>query len=214
MGSRGIKVSAGDLYGNLTVLSELPSRLRADGKKRRWFRCRCECGAEVEVRLGHLRSGHTRSCGCSGRKCPRPKVYDLPEHGVWDGMKDRCYKPNTVGYEHYGGRGIKVCDRWRESFQAFYEDMGPRPSPEHQLDRIDNDGNYEPGNCRWATRGEQRRNRKDTRMLTFRGETMCLTDWAKRFGMSKGVLRDRIARGMSVEEALMTPVRQWTRSNG
>lgn len=215
MVSRGISVSIGDRYGSLTVLSELPTRKLAGGTKR-WFRCRCDCGAEMEVRLGHLRSGHTRSCGCLvvPARGIRHGMYGSPEYNIWEGMRDRCYRPKTRGYANYGGRGIRVCDRWRESFEAFYEDMGPRPSPEHQLDRIEGDKGYEPGNCRWATRAEQNRNRKDNVVLEFRGERMCLTDWAKRSGMSKGTLRDRLARGMSIEEALTTPVRQWTKSNG
>lgn len=210
------QVLTGERFGNLTVLSELPSRPRPDGKRnRRWFLCRCECGVEREARLDKLRLGLSRSCGCiRPARTSRPSVEDLPEHGIWEGMKDRCYLPRSRGYENYGGRGIKVCDRWRGSFKAFYEDMGPRPTPDHQLDRINGDGDYEPGNVRWATRAEQNRNRKNNVVLEFRGERMCLVDWAKRFGMSKGTLGDRLKRGMSVEEALTTPVRQWTHPNG
>ena len=138
------------------------------------------------------------------------KSRGTPEHSVWRGIKKRCYSPRARGYANYGGRGIKVCDRWRESFAAFYADMGPRPSPDHQIDRYpDGNGDYEPGNCRWATRAEQNRNRKNNRLLLFRGHIMCLTDWAKRVGMSKGTLLERLQRGMSIEEALTTPVRRW-----
>lgn len=137
------------------------------------------------------------------------------EYEIWRGMKRRCRRVKASDYPAYGGRGIQVCERWKSSFNAFFEDMGPRPSPDHQLDRFPNqDGNYEPGNCRWATRAEQNRNRKDNRMITFRGETLCLADWAKRFGMRKGTLFERLRRGLSVEEALTIPVRQWTHSMG
>jgi len=139
---------------------------------------------------------------------------DSPEYGIWKGMKKRCYHPRARGYHNYGGRGVKVYERWLHSFKAFFEDMGSRPSPEHQIDRIDGDGDYEPGNCRWVTRGEQNRNRKDNRFLEFRGERLCLADWAKRFGIRKGTLHDRLARGLSVEEALTIPVRVWTHSTG
>lgn len=151
------------------------------------------------------------------------KYAGTPEHNIWRGMRRRCRRERARDYAAYGGAGICVCGGWRTSFMSFFEDMGPRPSLDHSVDRIDGGGHYSCGhcedceangwslNCRWATRGEQNRNRKDNRMLTFEGETMCLADWAKRIGMSKGGLHDRLTR-MSVEEALRTPVRQW-RSN-
>lgn len=220
-----VAIQVGDRYGRLSVVRELPVRRRPSGGTERWFLCRCECGNETDVRLSRLRSGKTRSCGCLiVPPKPSPASYanradyhgmeGSPEHGIWRGIKARCYHPKARGYANYGGRGIKMCDRWKSSFKAFYEDMGPRPSPEHQIDRSDNDKDYEPGNCRWATRAEQNRNRKDNRMLEFRGERMCMADWAKRFGMRNGTLSDRLARGMSVEEALTTPVRQWIGSKG
>jgi hypothetical protein len=124
-------------------------------------------------------------------------------------------------FADYGGRGICMCSGWKSSFKAFLSDMGPRPSKEYSIDRKDNDGNYScghcsecvekswPKNCRWATRSEQRRNQGDVVMLTFRGETLCMSDMAKKHGLSKGTLRDRLNRGMSLEMALTTPVRQW-----
>lgn len=145
---------------------------------------------------------------------------DSSEYGIWVGMKDRCFNPKQRGYSNYGGRGIVVCSGWKSSFKTFFEDIGKRPSLEHSIDRINGDGNYScghceecvehgwPANCRWATRAEQRRNAKNIRMLTFEGETMCMADWAKRKGMSKGALAARL-ENMSVEEALRKPVRQW-----
>lgn len=210
------ETAPGDRFGKLTVLAELP-RVKSGRKIRRVFRCVCDCGTERIVRLDHLRSGHTGSCGCLPQSNENRHGYHgmdgSPEHGIWRGIKKRCYSPGARGYAMYGGRGIRLCERWH-SFKAFYEDMGPRPSPGHQIDRIDSDKDYEPGNCRWATRAEQNRNRKDNRMLEFRGERMCMADWAKRLGMRKGTLSDRLARGMSVEEALTTPVRQWISSKG
>ena len=189
----------------------------------RWFRCICECGRETEVRLSNLRSGKTRSCG--HHSVPPTFNYhgmqDSREYGIWRGAKKRCYNRRARGYANYGGRGIVMCSGWKSSFKAFYEDMGPRPSARHSIDRKDGNGHYSCGhceecvangwvaNCCWATRGEQRRNSKNVRMLTFGGETMCIADWAKRKGMCKSALLGRLSRGMSVEEALRTPVRQW-----
>jgi len=113
-------------------------------------------------------------------------------------------KPSDRAY--YAGRGITVCDRWRDSFVAFYEDMGPKPSPAHSLDRIDNDKGYEPGNCRWATRTEQMRNTRANRWITFAGETLTLADWSERLGIHKETLTRRLET-WSVEEAMTRPVR-------
>jgi hypothetical protein len=145
---------------------------------------------------------------------------ESPEYGVWKGMIKRCYHESSRDYHNYGGRGIKMCTGWRSSFKPFYEDMGERPSPDHQIDRENGNGHYScghceeclangwPANCRWATRAEQNRNRRDNRMLTFDGETMCLADWAKRKGMCKSALSGRLKK-MPVEDALRMPVRQW-----
>lgn len=212
-----IEISVGSRVADtkLTVVEELP-RVQSGRKYRRVFRCVCDCGNERVIRLDHLRSGHSTSCGCyvdpeSFKKRPGYHgMYGSPEHGVWKGIKKRCYDPHAQRYGRYGGRGITMCERWKSSFKAFYEDVGPRPSPKHSIDRYPNrDGNYEPGNVRWATAGEQRRNTDDVRILEFRGERMCLADWAKRLGMRKGTLYYRLQRGLSVEEALTTPVRPW-----
>ncbi|MGY8988455.1 MAG: hypothetical protein ACKVG7_07840, partial [Flavobacteriales bacterium] len=113
-------------------------------------------------------------------------------------------------YDGYGGRGISVCDRWRDSFENFLADMGERPSNEHSIDRKDNDGNYEPDNCRWATKKEQGRNRRSNRILTFNNKTQTLIEWSEELGISSAVIRQRIkASGWSIEEALTTPARQY-----
>jgi len=127
-----------------------------------------------------------------------------PEYRAWRTMISRCKNPNASAYKNYGGRGISVCQRWVESFENFLSDMGRRPSG-LSIDRINNDGNYEPGNCRWATRTEQARNSRMAKPLTFRGETMCFSAWAERTGIHWLTLYKRIKRGWSVEKALVTP---------
>lgn len=228
MSARRVEVPAGSQFGRLIVIGELPVRKHSSGGTKRWFLCKCDCGAEREVRLGHLRSGHTTSCGRHSvppaadntKRADYHGMQDSSEYGIWEGMKDRCYKPRTRGYANYGGRGIAVCSGWKSSFKSFFADMGARPSLDHSIDRRDGDKHYSCGhcdecvangwtaNCRWATRAEQRRNARNIRMLTFQGETMCMADWAKRKRMSKAALSARLDR-MSVEDALRLPVRDW-----
>lgn len=120
---------------------------------------------------------------------PNPKG---PEYVAWVSMKTRCHNPRSLNYRGYGSRGIKVCVRWLHSFANFLADMGPRPSKLHSLDRIDNDGNYNPGNCRWATHVEQQQNTRNNRRLTYNGETLCLSEWARRLGIGRTSLRCRL----------------------
>jgi hypothetical protein len=121
-------------------------------------------------------------------------------------MKKRCYNPKASNYKDYGGRGITICPRWRESFVAFLEDMGPRPSDKHSIDRIDNNGPYCPENCRWATLQQQRNNRRPVTNITFQGETLSLLQWARRLNMNYDTLRYRIKRkNWPVEIAMTTP---------
>lgn len=155
----------GQRFARLLVMERGENTARG---KARWV-CRCECGATTLVRASHLRSGQIRSCGCLNRERTRarstthghaPRGRQTAEHRAWGAMLARCYNPCGKDYRDYGGRGITVCPRWRESFQTFLDDMGLKPSAELSLDRKDNDGPYAPGNCRWATRSEQRRNQR------------------------------------------------------
>lgn len=126
------------------------------------------------------------------------------EHNSWYSLRSRCRNPKDHAFHNYGGRGIKVCERW-ESFENFLADMGPRPSPKHSIDRIDVNGDYCPENCRWATRQEQNSNRRDCHYLTHNGETLTVYEWARRTGLSDGAIRYRMKQGWSVAKTLTTP---------
>lgn len=127
---------------------------------------------------------------------------DTAEYGAWEHMKTRCYNKKVSDYKNYGGRGIKVCDEWRNSFLAFYKDMGEKPTPKHTLDRIDNDGDYEPGNVRWATRLDQANNRRSNHWLTIGDETLTLSQWSKEIGINYYTLKSRLRRGWSTKKIL------------
>lgn len=166
-------IKNGDRFGKLTVVRELPN----DGRGRR-FKLKCDCGKSATVRLGQLRYGKTKSCGClfiaSLNNTRTHGRSSDPIYYVWQGMRQRCGDPNSKSYPDYGGRGIKVCKRWQK-FENFLADMGERPSPKHELDRIDNDKGYKPGNVRWIDDGvaqiRTRRKRKNTSSI-YRG-----VDW-------------------------------------
>ncbi len=133
-----------------------------------------------------------------------------PLYSTWAQMISRCESPAARGYADYGGRGIRVCQRWRDSFAAFLADMGGKPTPAHTIDRIDVNGHYEPGNCRWATQAEQQRNKRCNRLLTHGGRTMCLADWASALGVSVNTLAMRVRLGWSDSDILAVPVAKRT----
>lgn len=175
--------------------------------------CVCDCGVPLNVRGAALRRGNTRSCGCLHREqlIARNELAlarTARTHGmsntrtfrIWAGMRKRCRNPRTNCFHSYGGRGIKVCARW-ESFENFLADMGEAPA-QMSIDRIDVNGDYAPGNCRWATPAIQSRNKRDNLRLTFRGETQCLTDWAIDLGVSMNTLHSRLRDGWTVEQTL------------
>jgi len=129
-----------------------------------------------------------------------------PEYRAWLHMKDRCFNPNSKDYPNWGGRGITVCDRWKNSSENFLADMGSRPTAKYSLDRIDNNADYSPENCRWATQTEQTNNRRSNYLITIGNETKTMTQWAKKINISKNVIFIRLERGWSDYDAVMTPV--------
>jgi len=197
----------GKSFGHLQVVAFAGFRLRDSGSKSYYWLCRCDCGSESHIDGCCLRRGSATDCGCRrGDWSITHGMAESQEYQVWLAMKQRCLNPNSPCYDSYGDRGITICDRWRESFQAFFDDMGLRPFDAATIERVDNDGNYEPANCRWATRSEQNENTRQTRLLEFRGMSMSLGKWVRYTGISRKVLRRRLdIHGWSVARALSTP---------
>ncbi len=171
--------SAGERFNFLTLVSFLEDR---KGKKM-WL-CKCDCGKETAVSTSNMITGHTLSCGCANYRSKNAthKKSSTSIYSRWRNMKVRCYDESSDDYAGYGGRGIKVCDRWLESFENFYEDMGDPPSAIHTIDRRDNDGDYGKDNCRWATKKEQANNRRSSVIVNFKNERVSLTEAAARVG--------------------------------
>lgn len=205
----------GQRFGRLTVIEKSPSR-RGD---KTWWSCKCDCGSTLEVWSVYLRNGTTKSCGCLNREMcsARLKAYRKRNgadgrsktrlHSIWAGMKERCLSPGSHAYALYGGRGITVCDEWRNSFDAFRDwALTHGYSEDLSIDRIDVDGDYCPENCRWADAITQSNNTRCNHMLTYSGRTMSVSRWAVEIGISRGTLVSRLSAGWSVQQAIETPV--------
>lgn len=179
----------GRRFGRLTVLGQAGKTKWGDSK---WL-CRCDCGNERVVSGGHLKSGHTQSCGCYAREeaSRRAIVHGITSGGkprtftIWNGMKARCLNPKSVSFANYGGRGIGICDEWL-SFENFHNWAVSNGYEDGlQIDRIDNDGDYCPQNCRWVSRKYNNTNKRNTNLITICGKTQCATDWIRELGISK-----------------------------
>lgn len=184
-------------------------------KVKAWF-CLCECGVSKVVTETSLLTGFSKSCGCYKKDAARRQMTthgmrNSPEFTAWDHMIARCTNTLNPHYHNYGGRGISVCETWRTSFVAFLTDMGHRPTPGHSLDRIDNDGNYNKDNCRWATYRQQQNNKRTNHILTCDGVSLSMTEWAEKAGMPRSTLARRISSGWPVDIALKTAVRRCTK---
>lgn len=197
----------GKRCGRLTVIR----RDIAAGSPTRWV-CRCDCGREISTYGKLLRSGHSGSCGCLKRD---RTIEHFTTHGeshsreyrAWSAAKTRCYNTKLSQYRDYGGRGIVMEEPWRSDYTAFLHDMGRCPVG-YTLDRINNDGPYAPGNCRWAARTTQTSNTRQNRYLTHNGHTLAMSEWSRRSGIPYYALKMRLNRGWAVDKALTTPPRE------
>lgn len=173
--------------------------------------CQCSCGSFGVYDVNRLRRSDIKSCGCTRAESVRRTFTThgdsgSVEHLAWMSCRSRCYNVNYCKYKHYGARGIRVCDRWNDpihGYANFLADMGRRPPECTSLDRIDVNGNYEPGNCKWATQTEQMNNTRGTIRVTYSGETKGVVEWARQFGVQSYMLRYRIKQGKNLKEALM-----------
>lgn len=214
------KDMTGLVFGRLTILGWAGS----DKNRKAIWHARCECGVQKTVSGLLLRNGHTRSCGCmeaetrvanmrgASERRQSHGMTQASEFNIYHRMVQRCQNPNDPAYVNYGGRGIVVCDRWLDSFENFFADMGARPGKELTLDRRDNNGPYSPENCRWADRETQANNRRGLRLIAFKGVTMSVSQWARQVGLPANALRQRLSSGTPIAEALSRPLKVSTRS--
>jgi len=202
-------IEMGQKFGSLTVLS----RTEEQRNRRQWL-CQCICGAKVICFENNLTRFKSTSCTCvtrakQSRSATKHGLHNTTEWKLWTDMRKRCFNRNHEAYDRYGGRGITVDPSW-DSFPQFLSDMGKRPSPQHQIDRRNNDGPYCKDNCRWATRIEQANNKRNNTVLIFSGKSMTIAQWARETGLNQDIISFRISRmKWSVEKTLTTPHRGW-----
>lgn len=199
-------------FTRLLVLEQGDYHEKPSGQRCAVWKCRCDCGIIKNVTGASLVGGKIKSCGCFRVECGRNKqrthgLSKTPLYAIWGGIVDRCENHNSPIFGHYGGRGIRVCQRWRDSFEAFLADMGPRPSTKYSVERKNNDGPYDPINCVWATKKVQMRNTRTNVFVECRGERRCVSDWAELTGLKPASLRYRLVSGWTPETAIFTPIR-------
>lgn len=197
----------GQRYGRLKVIKYVGIR-----RTHKAYLCKCDCGTEKIITSSDLRSGRVKSCGCYKQELITDKntTHGLRDHRlyrIWANMKSRCYNPNSTHYKHYGGRGIQICDQWRNDFKAFYDwAMKNGYSDELSIDRIDINGDYEPNNCRWATDNEQARNTSTNKIFTINNESKSLIEWCEIYNINYRTVQDRLNRDWDIIDALTKPV--------
>lgn len=192
----------GQTFSRLTVLR----RADSDTKGNHFWECKCECGVVKTLRGSNLKNGQVQSCGCLAtdthtKHGSANRGEKTPEYKIWAGMNNRINNPKNPAYKHYGGRGLTLAPRWSD-FQSFLEDMGLRPSPQHSVDRVDNNLGYSPENCRWATREEQGRNRRNNHLMEYRGESKTVVEWSEASGIPYRTILSRLRLGYTPEEVM------------
>lgn len=196
------KLKPDQVHGRLTLLYRF-----MDGRRAKWF-CKCECGSERSVREDAIAAGITRSCGClsaemTAERGTRHGLHKAAGYANWNAMMNRCYRTENDNYKNYGGRGITVFSRWHDP-SAFIADMG-EPKPGEQIDRIDNNGNYEPGNCRWVTAKGNANNRRNSILLFIDGVGRSINEWAEMNDIPRATIVTRLRRGWSIDDAVNKP---------
>lgn len=216
-----MRIRTKDIYVVNGRLKQIGSSFRVSGKyKNRSAVFLCECGNRKVIEVSQVSAGNTMSCGClnaesrvaTHTKHGHSKVGNRSsEYQTWYSMKQRCENKNNTAWDNYGGRGITVCEEWQD-FSAFLDDMGTKPFG-YSIERIDNNSGYSKDNCRWASRKEQQRNRRENIMFEFNGKTQCLTEWSEELGISPATVFSRLHRGWSVEKSLTHPIRKSKKAN-
>lgn len=210
-----IKDITGQRFFRLTVTRRAEDAITKSGAKVVVWECLCDCGNTILVRISNLRNG-TKSCGCWRTQFPRANKSHGKTHtriySIWNQMIQRCTNPNHISFPNYGGRGISVCDRW-QLFANFYADMGDIPDG-CSIDRIDNEGDYEPKNCKWATKSDQSINRRNNRRINHNGLTLTVKEWSETTNIPAYTITNRIDKlQWPIQKALSTPVRTFTRQS-
>lgn len=206
----------GERYGKLTVIA----LVGIDNSGHTSWECQCDCGNTKIVRGSHLKSGNTRSCGCEAinqliQRSTKHGMEHTRLYRIWQGMMIRCYNPESNRYDRYGGRGITVCDEWKNDIKVFIEwAMKSGYQDNLTIERKDNDGSYSPENCRWVTMKEQMNHTSRSRYITVMGVTKTASQWADETGVNSSTILERIKRGWKPEEAVMKPARKQEKSHG
>lgn len=205
---------SGRKFSRLTVLKCIG---RQDALRRYWYLCKCDCGAKTAVDYSSITRGLTKSCGCLGRENASARMANKeirktfkykrngpslnPIYATWCGMINRCLSTKNKCYKNYGGRGIKVCKRWMK-FKNFLADMGLKPSPSHSIERINNNGNYTPKNCRWASRVQQANNKRNSQIIKFKGMSLTIAQWSDKLGIKYATILWRMHNWFSIKNIL------------
>ena len=191
-------------FDKLLVIEKTDVRI----SKKVFWKCLCDCGNIKYVQTYHLTKGIIQSCGCSSTKYKQTE-FTKPLYIIWQGMKNRCYNPKHENYVNYNGKGISICDEWKDDFELFYNwSISNGYKKGLSIDRINNNGNYEPSNCRWVTKREQMWNTSKNKIIEYKNETRCMAEWCDILNLNYETIQSRFHRGWNVEKTFETPIRK------